>query len=69
MSDLLITCVFLHSCNIGWLEKDRNFFNFDTNQERMFYDDFDDDMDGDLESGLSSAGWGIDESYEHYDEY
>lgn len=29
-------------------------------------DDEYDDLDGDHESGFSSAGWGIDESYGHY---
>jgi hypothetical protein len=37
------------------------------------YDDVEDDMDGDHESGLASAGWGVDESYEHdtpmYEDY
>lgn len=27
-------------------------------------DDYDDSMDGDHESGLASAGWGLDESYD-----
>lgn len=30
-------------------------------------DDYDDSMDGDHESGLSSAGWGLDESYGGYE--
>ena len=37
------------------------------------FDDVEDDMDGDHESGLASAGWGVDESYEHdtpmYEDY
>lgn len=28
---------------------------------------FDDSMDGDAESAFESCGWGVDESYEHYD--
>lgn len=36
-------------------------------------EDCDDSMDGDMESGLASAGWGVDESYEHdtpmYEDY
>jgi hypothetical protein len=30
-------------------------------------DEPDESMDGDHESGLASAGWGLDESYEHND--
>ena len=30
-------------------------------------DDYDDSMDGDIESGLTSAGWGLDESYGGYE--
>lgn len=37
-----------------------------------FDDYYDESMDGDHESGLASAGWGLDESYNpsyDYDEY
>lgn len=33
--------------------------------EREELDHYYEDMDGDHESGLASAGWGVDESYEH----
>jgi hypothetical protein len=36
------------------------------------YDDhddyYDDSMDGDFDSGMASAGWGLDEDYGHYGE-
>jgi len=28
-------------------------------------DDYDDSMDGDFDSAMGSAGWGVDEQYEH----
>ena len=35
----------------------------DYEKEDYFDDDYDDSMDGDHQSGLSSAGWGMDEDY------
>jgi len=35
----------------------------DINLEDDFNDSEDDSMDGDFESGMASAGWGIEESY------
>ena len=57
-------------------EDDMNYDDYnDFYGENMDYEDYndeadddsyDDSMDGDLESGLSSAGWGVDESYGYY---
>jgi hypothetical protein len=33
-----------------------------------WYDDGDDTMDGDHDSAMTSAGWGTDEDYGHYDD-
>ena len=32
-------------------------------------DDYDESMDGDHDSAMTSAGWGTDEDYGHYDDY
>lgn len=35
----------------------------------VFDDDYDDSMDGDFDSAMTSAGFGYDEQYDHYDEW
>lgn len=48
---------------------------YEDEEVMMCADDEDsyDDLDGDHESGFASAGWGVDESYEHdtpmYEDY
>jgi hypothetical protein len=37
--------------------------------ESMDYDDYNDDMDGDHDSAMTSAGWGTDEDYGHYEDF
>jgi hypothetical protein len=41
--------------------------DIEKNEDEEWSDDYDDSMDGDHESGLASAGWGLDESYGGYE--
>jgi hypothetical protein len=39
-------------------------FDEEEEENEEWSDDYNDSMDGDHESGLASAGWGLDESYD-----
>ena len=58
-------------------EFDENGDVFPEDQERYdalmdewdeYNDDYDDSMDGDWDSGMTSAGWGMDEDYGYFGE-
>ena len=40
--------------------------DFHEGEDEEYSDDYDDSMDGDMESGLASAGYGMDEDYGYY---
>lgn len=44
-------------------------FEYDYSMEHTYDMDYDDSMDGDFDSAMESAGWGMDEDYNHYDYY
>lgn len=46
----------------GWGDED-----YDDDEEEEDFDGPDDSMDGDFDSGMSSAGFGTDEDYDHYE--
>jgi hypothetical protein len=43
-------------------------YDEDNSGEVDWNDDYDDSMDGDHDSAMTSAGWGTDENYGHYDD-
>lgn len=51
--------------SIVWVSDHGNYWpiDLDGNEIHDSGDDFDDSMDGDWDSGMASAGWGMDEDY------